>query len=46
MKQRGFFDLSKHLEALSAHGGNHLEVLDATVDFEFFRGCLTEGLGY
>ena len=45
MEQRGFFSLSEHLEKLSEHGGP-LEVLDATVDFEYFRGWLVEGLGY
>ncbi len=33
------------LEELSEHG-DPLEVLDATVDFEYFRGWLVEGLGY
>ena len=45
MHQRGFFGLSEHLEALS-RDGDPLEVLDATVDFEYFRGWLVEGLGY
>ena len=45
MEQRGFFSLSEHLEKLSEHGGP-LEALDATVDFEYFRGWLVEGLGY
>jgi IS5 family transposase len=45
MRQRGFFGLSEHLEALS-RDGDPLEVLDATVDFEYFRGWLLEGLGY
>lgn len=45
MEQRSFFGLSEHLEALSKHG-DPLEVLDATVDFEYFRGWLVEGLGY
>ncbi len=39
------FGLSEHLERLSKHG-DPLEVLDATVDFEYFRGWLVEGLGY
>ena len=39
------FGLTEHLEALSKHG-DPLEVLDATVDFEYFRGWLVEGLGY
>lgn len=45
MEQRGFFSLSEHLEKLSDHG-DPLEVLDAAVDFECFRGWLVEGLGY
>ena len=45
MDQRSLFGLSEHLEALSKHG-DPLEVLDATVDFEYFRGWLVEGLGY
>jgi transposase, IS5 family len=45
MEQRSLFGLSEHLEALSAHG-DPLEVLDRTVDFEYFRGWLVEGLGY
>jgi IS5 family transposase len=45
MRQRGLFGLSEHLEALSRYG-DPLEVLDATVDFEHFRGWLVEGLGY
>ena len=45
MEQRGFFSLSEHLEKLSEHG-DPLEELNATVDFEYFRGWLVEGLGY
>ncbi|MBV0914242.1 IS5 family transposase [Anianabacter salinae] len=45
MDQRSFFGLTEQLEALSRHG-DPLEVLDATVDFEHFRGWLVEGLGY
>jgi transposase, IS5 family len=45
MQQRSLFGLSEHLEKLSAHG-DPLEVLDATVDFEYFRVWLVEGLGY
>jgi transposase len=45
MDQRSFFGLAEQLEALSAHG-DPLEVLDRTVDFEYFRGWLVEGLGY
>ena len=45
MQQTGLFGLSEHLERLSRHG-DPLEVLEATVDFEYFRGWLVEGLGY
>lgn len=45
MEQRSLFGLSEHLEKLSADG-DPLEVLAATVDFEYFRGWLVEGLGY
>ena len=45
MEQRGLFGLSEHLEKLSEHG-DPLEVLATTVDFEFFRGWLVDGLGY
>lgn len=45
MEQRSLFGLSEDLEKLSAHG-DPLEVLAATVDFEYFRGWLVEGLGY
>jgi transposase len=45
MEQRSLFGLSEHLEKLSAHG-DPLEVLAATVEFEYFRGWLVEGLGY
>jgi hypothetical protein len=45
MDQRSCFGLAEHLEALSKHG-DPLEVLDATVDFEYFRRWLVEGLGY
>ena len=45
MEQRSLFGLSEHLERLSKHG-DPLEVLAATVDFEYFRGWLAEGLGY
>jgi len=45
MDQRSLFGLSEHLATLSK-GGDPLEVLDATVDFEHFRGWLVEGLGY
>lgn len=45
MQGSGLFGLSEHLERLSKHG-DPLEVLGATVDFEFFRPWLVEGLGY
>lgn len=45
MGQRGLFGLSDHLERLS-DDGDPLEVLEATVDFEYFREWLVEGLGY
>jgi transposase len=45
MDQRSLFGLTEHLAALSKHG-DPLEVLEATVDFEHFRGWLVEGLGY
>ena len=45
MNPSSLFSLSDHLEALSKHG-DPLEALDATVDFEYFRAWLVEGLGY
>jgi len=45
MEQRSLFGLSEHLERLSKIG-DPLETLEATVDFEYFRGWLVEGLGY
>ena len=45
MNPSSLFSLSDHLLQLSKHG-DPLEVLDATVDFEYFRGWLVEGLGY
>ena len=45
MNPESLFCLSDHLERLSKDG-DPLEVLDATVDFEYFRGWLVEGLGY
>ena len=45
MDQHSLFGLSEHLEKLSRFG-DPLEVLEATVDFEYFRGWLVEGLGY
>ncbi len=39
------FSLNDHLEALS-QDGDPLEVLEPTVDFEYFRGWLVEGMGY
>ena len=37
--------LNDYLEALSQHG-DPLEVLERTVDFEYFRSWLIEGLEY
>jgi IS5 family transposase len=45
MDPHSLFSLNDHLEALSQHG-DPLEVLEHTVDFEYFRGWLVEGLGY
>jgi IS5 family transposase len=45
MNPERLFSLSDHLERLSKDG-DPLEVLEATVDFEYFRGWLVEGLGY
>ena len=45
MRQAGLFGLTEHLERLR-RDGDPLEVLEATVDFEHFRGWLVEGLGY
>ena len=45
MEPQSLFSLNDHLKALSAHG-DPLEVLERTVDFEYFRGWLVEGLGY
>lgn len=45
MDPHSLFSLNDHLEALSQHG-DPLEVLERTVDFEYFRSWLVEGLGY
>ena len=45
MKPESLFSLSEHPGRLS-EDGDPLEVLDATVDFEYFRGWLVAGLGY
>ena len=45
MNPESLFSLSDHLERLSKDG-DPLEVLAATIDFEYFRGWLVEGLGY
>jgi len=45
MNPSNHFSLSDHLALLSKHG-DPLEVLDATVDFEYFRDWLVDGLGY
>ncbi len=41
MQRSGLFGLTEHLERPSRHG-DPLEVLDATVDFAFFRPWLVE----
>jgi len=45
MDPASLFSLDDHLKQLSADG-DPLEVLEATVDFEYFRQWLDEGLGY
>ena len=45
MDPKSLFSLSDHLEALSKEG-DPLAVLQDTVDFEYFRAWLVEGLGY
>jgi hypothetical protein len=45
MDPKSLFSLNDHLEMLSRHG-DPLEVLERTVDFEYFRVWLVEGLGY
>lgn len=45
MNPSSLFGLGDHLEKLSKDG-DPLEILDATVDFEYFRTWLVEGLGY
>jgi len=45
MDQRSLFGLTEHLAALGKHG-DPLEILEATVDFDCFRGWLAEGLGH
>ena len=45
MDPSSLFSLTDHLNKLSKDG-DRLEVLDATVDFEYFRTWLAEGLGY
>ena len=45
MDPMSLFSLSDHLERLSKDG-DPLEVLEATVDFEYFRDWIVEGLGY
>ena len=42
MNPESLFSLSEHLERLS-QDGDPLEVLAATVDFEYFRTWLVEG---
>jgi IS5 family transposase len=45
MDPKSLFRLNDHLEMLSRHG-DPLEVLERTVDFEYFRAWLVERLGY
>ncbi|WP_425476031.1 transposase [Mesorhizobium yinganensis] len=45
MEQRSLLGLSEHLDRLSKNG-DPLEVLEVTVNFEYFRDWLVEGLGY
>lgn len=45
MDPKSLFSLSDHLERLSKDG-DPLEVLASTVDFEYFRSWLVEGLRY
>lgn len=45
MNPSSLFSLNDHLEKLS-QDGDPLEVLGSTVDFEYFRSWLVEGLGY
>lgn len=45
MDPKSLFSLNDHLERLSKDG-DPLEILAATVDFEYFRSWLIEGLGY
>lgn len=45
MDPQSLFSLNDHLAALSKDG-DPLEVLQQTVDFEYFRTWLIEGLGY
>ncbi|MCP4981853.1 MAG: transposase [Gammaproteobacteria bacterium] len=45
MNPNSLFSLSDHLERLS-EDGDPLEVLEETIDFEYFRGWLVGGLGY
>ena len=45
MDPKSLFSLNEHFERLSKDS-DPLEVLERTVDFEYFRGWLVEGLGY
>ena len=45
MNPNSLFSLSDHPEKLS-RDGDPLEIPDTTVDFEYFRPWLVEGLGY
>lgn len=45
MDPKSLFSLNDHLEMLSKEG-DPLEVLERTVDFEYFRRWLVDGVGY
>ncbi|WP_222422943.1 transposase [Sphingobium sp. B2] len=45
MDPKSLFRLNDHLEMLRRHG-DPLEMLERTVDFEYVRDWLVEGLGY
>ena len=45
MDPHSLFSLNDHLEALSQHG-DPLEVLERSVDFEYFRGWLVVNGNY
>jgi len=45
MDPKSLFSLNDQLEMMSRHG-DPLEMLERTVDLEYFRAWLVEGLGY